>query len=107
MLVGADEDFIAGYGERGQHALAELVAGPQLVLRAGRENQGIPVHGRDVQPAGCVHGRTPRCPTDALFVPQILAGLDIETLRQPRLVEQISVATDEDGRSDALWMPLR
>ena len=35
MLVGADEDFIAGHGGRGQHALTELVAGQQLVLRAG------------------------------------------------------------------------
>ena len=27
MFVGADEDFIVSHGERGQHALAELVAG--------------------------------------------------------------------------------
>jgi hypothetical protein len=35
MFVGADEDFIADNGKRGQHMLAERVASQQLVLRAG------------------------------------------------------------------------
>jgi hypothetical protein len=86
-------------GQRGPQGLPARSEKP--ALPPGRVPQG-----GDVQPAGRVHGRTPRCPTDALLLPQVLAGLHVETLRQPRLVDQISVAADEDGRSDALRMPL-
>ena len=102
MLVGPDEELTIGECDRSPYAFAaQRIPGNELKLRAGRQDDGLAGLVGHVQPAVGSHQRTPRLIAHA-FLPQFLAGLQLETLGGAGVIDDVDVLAHDDRRADPL-----
>src|SRR5947207_12216428 len=103
MFVRADEDLPVRDGRRSPRRLAKLVAVQDLqLLGVGPPHHRLPGLRGDVNLFAAQHRRAPGRPRRAL-PPGRLAGLELDALGDPRLVDQVEVVARDDAGADALW----
>src|SRR5437763_945070 len=107
-LVGAEEDLAVGNSGARLNLLApaKVIAGQLLEGRLRRQDIGFAGVIGDVNLAVGGHHRAPARAAQALLAPKVGARLDVETLREPGLAEQVDVPADQDRRADALGILL-